>query len=201
MDGNRHQRKAKRRPPKPLSAAQLRDLALSYAARYATSAAKLERYLARKLRERGWEEEADGGPPDIAAIVEHFVEKGYVDDAAYARMRAGDLLRRGYGANRINQALGQAGIGEGVREDVAPGEAGKRRAALHLARKRRFGPFAVQGEDGQPADREKREKAIAAMLRAGHSFDHARAVIDAESERQASDWLAEAEEWENDRSF
>ena len=196
MNRNRHMRKTKRPPAKPLSQAQLEELALSYAARYATSAAKLERYLARKLRERGWDEEASDAPPDVAAIVGDFVAKGYVDDAAYARMRAGDLLRRGYGANRVNQALGQAGIGESVREEVAPGEATRRRAALHLARKRGFGPFALQ-----PPDREKREKAIAAMLRAGHTFDHARAIMDAESEMQATEWLAEAEEWDDDRSL
>lgn len=196
MDGNRHMRKTKRKPPRPLSAVQLEELALSYAARYATSAMKLRRYLERKLRERGWDEEASDTPPDVDAIVQRFVDKRYVDDAAYARMRAGDLLRRGYGANRVNQALGQAGIAEPVRETVAPGEAEKRRAALHLAQKRRFGPFA-----SQPVEREKREKAIAAMLRAGHTFDHARAVIDAESEEQARQWLAEAEEETDDRSF
>ncbi|VVT06485.1 regulatory protein RecX [Erythrobacter sp. EC-HK427] len=196
MDGNRHKRKTERRPKKPLSPAQLHDLALSYAARYATSAAKLERYLQRKLYERGWDEAAGSTPPDVAGLVADFVAKGYVDDEAYARMRAGDLLRRGYGGARVNQALGQAGIGEQVREDVAPGEAEKRRAALHLAQKRRFGPFA-----SQPVDREKREKAIAAMLRAGHTFDHARAVIDAETEDQARRWLAEAEDWDDDSSL
>lgn len=196
MDGNRHMRKTKRKAPKPLSAVQLEELALSYAARYATSAMKLRRYLERKLRERGWDEKAGDTPPDVDAIVQRFVDKRYVDDAAYARMRAGDLLRRGYGANRVNQALGQAGIADAVRETVAPDEAERRRAAMHLARKRKFGPFALQSPD-----REKREKAIAAMLRAGHTFDHARAVIDAESELQVSAWLAEAEDETDDRSF
>ncbi|RJY09838.1 regulatory protein RecX [Aurantiacibacter aquimixticola] len=190
MQGNRQARKRVRTPPKPLTRAVLEELALAYVARFATSAGKLERYLQRKLRERGWsEDEPDGA--DVPALISRFVDKGYVDDEAYARMRSSDLLRRGYGANRVRQALGEAGIVEGVRESVQPGEAARRRAALHMARKRRFGPFAVQ-----PADREKREKQIAALLRAGHSFDHARAVLEAESEERAEEWLAEAEEWE-----
>ncbi len=195
MNVNRQASKRERRAPRPLSPAALEELALSYVARFATSATKLERYLARKLRERGWEDATDGeeNGPDVPALVARFVNKGYVDDAAYARARSSDLLRRGYGANRVNQSLGQAGIAEQVREAVAPREASRRRAALHLAGKRRFGPFGLE-----TPDRAKREKQIAAMLRAGHSFDHARAMIDAIDEDSAREWVAEAEEWDDD---
>ena len=161
-------------------------MALAYVARFATSAAKLERYLRRKLRERGWEGEDE---PDIPAMVDRYVERGYVDDAVYARAKAGDLLRRGYGGRRVRQALGQAGIGESVADDVAPAEYTARTAAAHLARKRGFGPFAAT-----PVDREKREKQIAAMLRAGHTFDHVRAVLDAVDEDNVIQWVEEARE-------
>lgn len=161
-------------------------MALAYVARFATSAAKLERYLHRKLRERGWDGE---GEPDVSAMVARYVERGFVDDAVYARAKAGDLLRRGYGACRVKQALGQAGIGESVAEEVAPVEHTARTAALHLARKRGLGPFAAT-----PPDREKREKQIAAMLRAGHRFDHVVAVLDAGSEEAAMEWVEESRE-------
>ena len=89
-------RRAKR-VKKPLNRANLRDLALSYAARYATTAAKLENYLIRKIRERGLEETDE--PVDIPAvvggIVDRLVELKYVDDEAYAKARPGSLLRRG----------------------------------------------------------------------------------------------------------
>ncbi|APE27824.1 regulatory protein RecX [Aurantiacibacter gangjinensis] len=184
MTGYRQDRKRERRAKKPLDAARLEEMALAYVARFATSAGKLHRYLERKLRERGWEGEDE---PDLAAMVARYVERGYVDDAVYARAKAGDLLRRGYGGRRVKQALGQAGIGERVADSVAPKEHSAREAALHMARKRRFGPFAVE-----PVDREKREKQIAAMLRAGHTFDHARMVLDAQSEDAVHDWVAEA---------
>jgi regulatory protein len=48
-------------------------------------------------------------------------------------------------------------------------------AALRFARRRRIGPFA----DQRP-DRAGREKAIAAMIRAGHAFAIARAIVDLE---------------------
>ena len=188
--GNRQGRDRPRRKPRPLDAAKLEELALAYVARFATSTGKLERYLKRKLYERGWEGREDGAdPPDVDALVERYAERGYVDDAAYARMRSADLLRRGYGGRRVSQALGEAGVGEAARGAVAPSDHAAREAALRLAEKRRFGPFAAA-----PVEREKREKQIAAMLRAGHTFDHARAVLDAASPDAVRAWVAEAEE-------
>jgi regulatory protein len=87
-----------------LDATALRDLALSYAARFATTGARLEGYLARKIKERGLAED-DGRTVavDIPALVARLVELGYVDDAAYARMRARDLGARGNGGRRVEQ--------------------------------------------------------------------------------------------------
>ncbi|GAA4050027.1 regulatory protein RecX [Parerythrobacter jejuensis] len=166
----------------------MKDLALSYVARFATSSGKLETYLKRKLRERGWEGE---GEPDIRTLVSRYVELGYVDDEAYARARSGDLMRRGYGPRRVNQALTQAGIDEAVRTDVEAGEGAAREAALQMARKRRFGPYAPNRATG-PVDRAVREKQLAAMIRAGHGFGHARAVLDAQNEEEAEEWVREA---------
>ena len=174
--GGRKERKA----PAPLTRESLGELALSYAARFATTRAKLIDYLARKLRERGW---GDEGLPDIEALADKLVDHRYVDDEAYARARAGSLLRRGYGARRIGQALHHAGVEERIREDVAPGEIAAREAVLAMARKRRFGPFAPG-----PVERDRREKQIAALLRAGHSFGHVRTLMDAKDEDAAELW-------------
>ena len=190
MTSDRQATKRTRRAPRPLDAARLDELALTYVARFATSAAKLERYLKRKLRERGWEGEGDAGrEPDLAALVGRYVELGYVDDASWARARSGSLLRRGYGTRRVGEALREAGIGESIREEVRPGEGAERRAALAMARKRGFGPFGRE-----PVDRERRHKQIAAMLRAGHPLDSAREMVDAASEEAAEEWAAEADE-------
>jgi regulatory protein len=175
-----------RRPPRPLDAARLDELALAYVARFATSAAKLERYLKRKLRERGWDGEQG---PDLRALVGRYVELGYVDDAAFARSKSGSLLRRGYGTRRVGAALREAGIDAAIREHVRPGEGAQRRAALALARKRGFGPFGRES-----IDRERRQKQIAAMLRAGHPLDSAREMVDAPSEAAAEKWAAEPDE-------
>ena len=174
------------RVPKPLDAPRLEELALAYVARFATSAGKLEAYLRRKLRERGWEGE---GIAPTAALIERLVSAGYVDDSAYARSKSGSLLRRGYGERRIGQALGAAGIAAEVREEVRSGPGAQARAALALARKRRFGPFGDKAED-----RAGREKQIGAMLRAGHPLDSARELVNATTIEAAEQWAAEADE-------
>jgi len=175
------------RTPKPLDQRKLNDLALSYVARFATSAAKLEAYLCRKLRERG--QAGEDEQLDIAAIVDRMVELRYIDDEAYARSKAGGLLRRGYGGRRVDQALRAAGIDENVRNDVAPSEKASRLAAFALAQKRRFGPFGPE-----PVERDRQEKQIAAMIRAGHAFDSARALVGAQTIEQAEEWLSQADE-------
>jgi regulatory protein len=176
-----------RRAPPPLTPVRLEELALSYVARFATSAAKVEHYLQRKLRERGWDSER---PADPKAIVERFVELGYIDDEAWARAKGGSLLRRGYGARRIDRALSAAGIDEAVRGDVRAGEGEQRRAALAFAARRHLGPWGAS-----PVDRAARDKQIAAMVRAGHGFDAARAVIDAPSAAAVEAWADEVEEF------
>jgi regulatory protein len=186
-----------KRAPRPLDAVQLRDMALAYMARYATSAAKLERYLARKLRERGWDGaggDSDDGP-DIAALVARYVAMGYIDDGVFARQRGSSLSRRGYGARRVHQVLAEAGVAEAIRYEVTCDEATQRRAALLMARKRRLGPFGAATVDGLPADRPvdraAREKQIATMLRAGHTLDMAREMVNAASIAAAEQWAAE----------
>jgi regulatory protein len=177
---------APKRPPKPLTAPKLEELALYYVARFATSAAKLEDYLRRKLRERGWEGEDN---PDLPALAARFVAAGYVDDTAFARAKSGSLLRRGYGMRRVSQALNAAGIDEEVRAEVRAGEGVQRRSALALARKRGFGPFGKA-----VPDRPMREKQLAAMLRAGHPLDSARELVNAASVDAAEQWAAQPSE-------
>lgn len=157
----------KRKQVKPLDAAALQQLALAYAGRYATTRAKLADYLIRKLRERGWRGEKS---PEIKALVERMATLGYVDDKAFAEAKAQSLGRRGYGPRRVGSALFAAGIDEADTASAREiASSGAWQAALRFAQRRRIGPFATSAPD--PAGR---EKAVAAMLRAGHSMDFAR---------------------------
>jgi regulatory protein len=163
-----HQKARKPRPP--LDARRLEETALSYVGRFATSRAKLLSYLTRKIRERGWEGSSE---PDAAGVAERLVRLGYVDDAAFALSKARMLTARGYGAGRVRQSLHAAGIGE---EDSADARdlagASAVAAALKFAQRRGLGPFAVQD-----CDQHGRDKALSAMIRAGHGFALAKAIL------------------------
>ena len=153
----------------PLDQASLRELALAYVGRFATTRAKLRSYLRRKVRERGWCGEAE---PDLDALAEGFARQGYIDDSGYALTKSRALTSRGYGKRRLKEALMAAGIEDEDRQaalDYAQGEA--IRAALRFAERRRIGPYAADRLDPK-----ERSKAIAAMVRGGHSFDLARAI-------------------------
>lgn len=145
-------------------------MALFYVGRFATSRAKLISYLKRKIRERGWEDTVE---PDVEAVADRLVRLGYVDDAAFALSKARTLTIRGYGEGRVRQSLRAAGIGEedsaGARELAAASAVS---AAVKFAQRRGLGPFAARDLDPRA-----REKALSAMIRAGHRFALAKAIL------------------------
>lgn len=162
-------RPAKRRVPPPLDAEALERLALRYVERFATTRRKLTDYLNRKIRARGWV----GPPLDPAGLAERFAALGYVDDRSYGAARAGAMARRGLGARRVAGALRAAGVAGDDAEALAPGITESAvPAAIAFARRKRIGPFATSA-----ADRPLRERQLAAMVRAGHSFDIARQIL------------------------
>jgi regulatory protein len=149
----------------PISAQGLRQLALSYVARYSTTQSKLTHYLKRKIGERGWQPEG-------------LVELGFVNDEVFATARKDSLIRRGYGEARVRSALHHAGIDTETTNKVVDIEEEKAlEIALSYARKRRLGPY-FKGE----IDLKTRQKQLASMLRAGHNLSIARQILDLDAE-------------------
>ena len=151
---------------KPLDVARLDELALAYVARFATSRAKLSRYLMRKIGEGDW-----SGPGDARAVCDSLVAKmerlGFVDDKQYAAMRGAAMTRRGLGLRRVKAQLWVDGIDEiDAGEAVETAKGAALSAALGFARRRRFGPYALM----PVTDPAQRERQVAAFARAGHSL-------------------------------
>ena len=160
-----------RKALQPLDDAKLGELALRYVGRFSTTRAKLRAYLQRKIRERGW---AGDRPAEIEAIAQRFAELGYIDDAGFALAKSRALTGRGYGKRRVVEALRVAGVEEpdgDAARDHADAQAVE--TALRFAERRRIGPFAANATD----DPRQLEKALAAMVRAGHGFGLSRAIV------------------------
>lgn len=163
-----------KKPAPPLNEERLRNLALHYVGKYATTKAKLATYLTRKIRERGWDGER---PSDVSALAEQFAELGYIDDAQFAEARSRSFVRRGYGERRLNEDLRAGGIGDSdsqmAREHMSDSSFA---AAQNFARRKRIGPFA-----SEPASPDKRRKQLQAFLRAGHGFELAKRFVEADA--------------------
>lgn len=191
-------KRSSRNAVRSLNYQQLRDFALRYVGRYATSCFKLSQYLKRKIGQAEW---TDSREPDEAVtdIVEQFRELGYIDDAEWARQKARSLTARGYGPKRFGQEMHKGGIASDNQTEARNIiETSALANAITYARKRRFGPFAPS-----PPDPATRQKHLAAMMRAGHSFGTAQSVLNAVDEaaleylEQENDSRYEAEDFGN----
>ncbi len=178
--GDRKARAKKRiepRIPAPITPDYLFRAAAYYVERYATSSGNLGRVLERKVRRRAWArgEAAEGHDAAIATTVQRFVDLKLVDDEVFAEARLASLRRRGTSARMAAARLAEKGVERDLIEaTLAADESDDRTAAGAYARRRRLGPY-------RSRDRaERRDRDVAAMVRAGFSYGDAAAVVDGE---------------------
>ena len=175
------------RPAPPVAAAWLERAALHYLERYSASVEMLRRTLRRKVerRARARSEDPAAFAEMVEATVARAVAAGLVDDARFAAARLATLRRRGASTRGASAGLSAKGLS---REAVATAMAAEREAApevdsatveaaaaMAYARRRRLGPF--RRADIRAAHR---DRDLAALARAGFSYDLARGTVDAE---------------------
>lgn len=171
-----------KRGPRKATATYLRNAAVYYLDRYASSTANLRRLLMAKVDRSARAHDTDRaeGAAAVEALLADFVRDGVLDDARYAKGRALALYRRGASSRAIRGRLAAKGV---AAEHIGPAIATLRdesdepdlTAALTFARRRRLGPYRP------PAARaDHRARDLAALGRQGFAYDLARRVIDAE---------------------
>lgn len=172
-------------PPRrrPLTAASLENAALHYLQRFATSSENLRRVLMRRVERSARLDGADrdAGAALVDALVARYLRAGLLDDATYAAARTRSLHRRGLALRAIAGKLAERGVDgatigaalAGLRDEMPDADLA---AAVAYARRRRLGPF--RPADLRPAHR---DRDLAAMARAGFSYDVATRVTDAAS--------------------
>jgi len=183
------------RAPRKATPKYLENAALYYLSRYATSTENLRRVMMLKVMRSAKHHGTDveDGAALIEAMIGRFLGSGLLDDWAYARTRADSLHRRGNSARSIRGKLKQKGVDDDViaaaldarGEDSEDGEDPELTAAVTLAKRRRLGPFSQEARRAESPtgtkkelSEETREKHLAALARAGFSYDVARRVID-----------------------
>ncbi len=183
-DGGRPRR---RRPPPPLSPTTLRDEALRYLERFPASEARLRAVLARRIqRAVDWGRgDATTAAAWVDALVADLRESGRLDDPSLATAIGAALGRRGASARGIREKLHRRGfqaeaLGEALAARAPHDEADAARA---YARRRRLGPFRRDSASRAAS----RDKDLAALGRAGFSFDLARRIIDGSGTAEEED--------------
>jgi regulatory protein len=165
---------------RPLTAERLENAALAYLARHQSSAANLSRVLLRRVERaaRTGQVERAAAARWVERLVERYARAGLVDDKAYAEARVASLRRAGASARAIRGRLLGKGVSrpliEAALQDQAEGGDAEFDAAIALARRRRLGPFR-HGRETEAL----RARDLAALARAGFSYETARAIIDA----------------------
>ena len=171
---------------------------LHYLERYASTEAGVRSVLLRKIDRaaRDGRCDADEAAVWVDEIVQKFVRLGYVDDASFARAKAGSLRRRGDSAAKIRMTPARKGVDRdlidealGAEDTDTAGPDGDAEfiAACRFARRRRLGPMRLEETRA-----DMRQKDLAALARAGFSMDVAIRVLDLETaeEPPASGWSA-----------
>lgn len=171
-----------RKAPRAITPEYLEKAALFYLERYASSAGNLARVLMRRVERaaRAGISDRQEGKAMVDALVERYRTRGLLDDRVYAEGRAKSLLRQGRPRGEIKRRLAAKGVKD---EDIATALEGLQEhesepdfaAAIAYARRRRLGPFRIKDRAAF------RERDLAALGRAGFSYDIARRVLAAES--------------------
>jgi regulatory protein len=186
----------KRATPAKVTAASLNNIALHYLERFASSAANLRRVLMRRVRRAAIHHGSDPaeGAALVEALIRRFEQSGLLDDQLYAAAKAASLQRRGGSRRVISGRLAQQGvatklIAETLQELAAEPGSGDLAAACAFIRRRRLGAYrSATSRAGTP------EKDMAALARAGFSFEIARRVLACTDVASVEALLSAAEE-------
>jgi regulatory protein len=163
------EKKTGRKKPKKITAQYLHNAGLYYLQRFAASRGQFRSVMLRKIR-RSCMEHREQDYEACAALVEKIVEKferaGLLNDELYTRGVVASLRRQGKSKSVILSKLKTRGVETSLVTETLGAqdtEDSELRAALTVLRRKKAGPF---------GDRDN-EKTLAALARAGFSYDTA----------------------------
>jgi len=183
---------SKPRIPRKITPERLANIALHYLERYASSSENLRRVLERRVFKASYFHEdldTEVAKGWVDNLIGRYQNAGLLNDLTYAETRARSLMTRGTAARVIRMKLREKGVDADTIERalkalVDDHPEPELAAAIKLARRRRLGPYA------DPAKREgKKDRDLAAMARAGFSYDMARRIVECDDKDELEDLL------------
>ena len=172
-----------KRAPRKITAQSLKNIALYYLQRYASSSLNLKSVLMRRVYRSSAHHgsSVDEGKALVDEVVSRLQDLELLNDREFAGAQAISMHRRGNSQRAIKIKLYQKGLGKddidaAVRALEEEFEDIEFIAAATLARRRKLGPY----RDGK-LRKELYEKDLAALARAGFSYYIAKQVIETET--------------------
>ena len=184
---------------------RLMNKAVDYLGRYATSQHRLREVLGRFALRKLDKHDPDEIATAISATVTRCQTLGYLNDDAFAQNQARSHREQGRSELSIRQRLRQHRLDETI-IDAALDAADQRYtngellAAFRFARRRRLGPFDRQQDDDEKdcqAARQRQQRQLGSMARAGFNMPVSRTVIGLK-DRDAAEMLMDQLEQRED---
>ena len=176
------QKKAiKKKVLKKITQQRLKNIALYYLKRYETSVANLRQVLQKRVNDYAYQnKEFDKHQAYawIEEIIADFCRFNYVNDERFAELKIKDYQAMGKSVRYIKNKLKEKGVdAEIVNNLLEEQEYDELEAALKFAKKKRIGRFRPTDKQG-----EYKQKDMAALARAGFSYDIVCEVCQAEAD-------------------
>lgn len=138
----------------------LRRSAIHYLGQRSTSAQNLRRVLTRRAKRKLEADEHSRIPDLVSSVVEFCIKNGFIDDDAYAGMKASQAERIGISKRKLGAKLAAKGIARDT-IDSAVANLDDEASAILYAKRRRLGPW-HPNQSGRDLNKD-----IAALVRAG----------------------------------
>jgi regulatory protein len=154
------------------------NVALFHLRRYSASVAGMRRVLQRRLFKWNKEGAEVVGEPEVllGVVLARLETMGYLNDERLAAGKVASLRRAGASARVIGLKLFKAGVKKDLAKRATTSEGTSDSDAVWTwARRKKLGVFRTKNRE------ERRQKDLAAIVRAGFSFRDAKAVVDAKT--------------------
>lgn len=175
--------------PRKISSQYLENAALYYLQRYATSAENFRRVMTRKIKRSCTFHAVPAEPfyPVLEDMIVRYISAGLLNDKGFAEAKTASLRRQGKSRQAILAKLQSKGLTKtDIEQAIATADEDKNGdaellAARTLARRKKLGPWRTKPLADPVKDRQKE---MAAMARAGFSYEISRQVLNYSEENE-----------------
>lgn len=180
------QKNKRKRTPRRITESYLHNSGLYYLERFSSSSENFRKVMTRKIDKSCFahtDQDRDKCIEMLSLTIKKFERLGLLDDKTYTVTKVNALRRKGLSARMIAIQLTAKGLDKELIQNTIyehnklQEDDSETIAAIRLARRKKIGPFRTKEPDEKTY-----EKSLAALARAGYSYDIAQTVLNLTAE-------------------